>query len=127
MGNSKGSGVRADLKKNRLYITIAGRLNKKDLDGLYIDIRFCVADLQPGFAVINDLSECTLAALSGLPVFKKITDHLISHEVGQVIRIVDKRRIVFKQILNASARMSGYTPVYVTSLEEAEELLDGPR
>jgi hypothetical protein len=127
MGSSKGSGVRADLKKNRLYITIAGRLNKKDLESLYTDIRFCVADLQPGFAVVNDLSECTLAALSGLPVFKKITDHLITNEVSEVIRIVDKRRIVFKQILNASAMMSGYTPVYATSLEEAEELLDAPR
>lgn len=127
MGNSKGPGARADLQKNRLYITIAGRLNKKDLDSLYTDIRFCVADLQPGFTVINDLSECTLAALSGLPVFKKITDHLISHEVSEVVRVVDKRRIVFTQILNASARMSGYTPVYVASLEEAEELLDSSR
>jgi len=124
VGKGKGPSVRADLKKNRLYITIAGKLNKKDLDSLYTDIRFCVADLQPGFAVINDLSECTLAALSGLPTFKRITDHLITHEVSEVVRIVDKRRIVFKQILNASAKMSGYTPVYVESFEEAEELLD---
>ena len=124
MGNSKGPSARADLKNNRLYITIAGRLNKKELDGLYTDIRFCVADLQPGFAVINDLSQCTLAALSGLPTFKKITDHLIANEVGKIVRIVDERRIVFKQILNVSATMKGYTPIYVQSHEEAEEVLN---
>jgi hypothetical protein len=71
VGNRKSPRVTVDLKKNRLYITIAGRLNKKDLDGLYTDIRFGVADLQPGFTVINDLTKCTLAALSGLPTFKK--------------------------------------------------------
>lgn len=124
MGNNKGPSARADLKNNRLYITIAGRLNKKELDGLYTDIRFCVADLQPGFAVINDLSQCTLAALSGLPTFKKITDHLIAHDVGKIIRIVDERRVVFKQILNVSATLKGYTPVYVQSHEEAAEVLN---
>ncbi|MDJ0621806.1 MAG: hypothetical protein QNJ17_02505 [Desulfocapsaceae bacterium] len=123
MGANKGPSARADLKNNRLYITVSGRLNKKELDGLYTDIRFCVADLQPGFAVITDLSQCTLAALSGLSTFKKITDHLIGNKVGKVIRIVDERRIVFKQILNVTALMEGYTPVYVKSHEEAEEML----
>ncbi len=123
MGNRKTPHATADLKKNRLYITIAGRLNKKDLDGLYTDIRFCVADLQPGFDVITDLTKCTLAALSGLPTFSKITDHLLANEVGRVIRIIDERKIVFRQILNSAAIMKGYTPVYVKSHEEAEEVL----
>ena len=118
-------GVKADLKKNRLYITIAGRLNKKDLDGLYTDIRFGVADLQPGFDVITDLTECTLAALSGFSTFNKITDHLLANNVGKVVRIIDERRIIFKQILNSASRIKGYTAVYVKSLEEAENELKG--
>lgn len=118
-------GVKADLKKNRLYITIAGKLNKKDLDGLYTDIRFGVADLQPGFDVITDLTECTLAALSGFATFNKITDHLLANNVGKVVRIIDERRIIFKQILNSASRIKGYTAVYVKSLEEAENELKG--
>jgi hypothetical protein len=54
---------------------------------------------------------------------QKITDHLLANEVGKVIRIIDERRIVFKQMLNSAARMKEYTPVYVKSLEEAEEVL----
>lgn len=123
MENRKKLRVAADLKKNRLYITIAGRLNKKDLDGLYTDIRFGVADLKPGFDVITDLSECTLAALSGFTTFNKITNHLLASDVGKVIRIIDERRIIFKQILNSAARIKGYTPIYVKSLEEAEKEL----
>jgi hypothetical protein len=123
VGTKKSIKVNADLKQNRLYITIAGRLNKKDLDGLYTDIRFCVADLKPGFDVITDLRSCTLAALSGFSTFNKITNHLQASDVGQVIRIIDERRVVFKQILNSAAKIKGYTAVYVKSAEEAESKL----
>ena len=123
MRKNKGPSVRADLKNNRLYITVAGRLNKKNLDAIYTDIRFGVADLQPGFTVITDLSQCTLAALNGLSTYGKITDHLVSHEVGRVIRIVDERRVLFQQILNNTVVAEGYTPIYVNSPEEAEAIL----
>lgn len=122
MGNA-GQKVHADLKNNRLYITINGRLNKRDLDKLYTDIRFGVADLQPGFAVVTDLSRCPLAALSGIATYRKITVYLVSSEVGKVIRIVDEDRVLFQQILNNTAVVEGYTPIYVKSREEAEEYL----
>lgn len=123
MRKGKNLRVNADLKENRLHITIAGRLNKKDLDSLYTDIRFCVADLQPGFDVITDLTNCNLAALNGISTFNKISEHLVASQVGRVIRIIDERRIVFKQMLNFAARMKGYTPIIVKSLEEAENAL----
>ncbi len=116
----KSSRAVADIAKNRLYITIAGKLSKKNLDNLYTDIRFCVADLKPGFDVINDLSECSLAALSGIPTFKNITNHLITNRVGKVVRVIDKHKTIFKQILNMAARMQGYRANYVSTLEEAE-------
>ena len=119
----KKSSATADIKKNRLYITIAGKLSKKDLDRLYTDIRFCVADLADGFDVINDLSGCTLAALNGIPTFKKITNHLIDNEVGKVVRVVDERKIIFRQMLNVAAKMQGYKAIHVNSLEEAEQEL----
>ena len=116
----KSSSAVADIAKNRLHITIKGRLSKKILDNLYTDIRFCVADLRPGFDVIVDLTECPLAALSGIPTFKKITNHLVANRVGKVIRIIDKDNVVFKQILNLTSRMQGYHVDYVATLEEAE-------
>lgn len=120
------AGVKADTAKNRLYITITGRLSKRELDKLYTDVRFCVADLDPGFDVVNDLSRCTLAALSGIPTYKKIINHLISHRVRRVIRIIDDSKIIFKQILTAAANLQGYRATYVRTLEEAEAELDRP-
>lgn len=119
----KKSGATADIQKNRLYITIAGQLSKKQLDKLYTDIRFCVADLNSGFDVVNDLSECSLAALNGIPTFKKIINHLIDNNVGKVVRVIDERKLVFRQILNLAAKMKGYQSTYVASLEEAEQEL----
>jgi len=64
------------------------------MDNLYTDIRFCVADLRPGFKLITDLSDCTLLSLRGLPTFNKRANHLISNKVAKVIRIIDIRKKV---------------------------------
>ncbi len=101
------SKVITDIEKNRLYITISGRVSKKDLTKLYTDVRFGVGDLQPGFDVITDLSECKLAALSGIPTFLKITNYLIDNNVGQVIRVLKKNSLIFRQALNLAAKRTG--------------------
>jgi hypothetical protein len=116
--------VKANIGKNRLYFTISGKAVKEELDKLYTDVRFSVADLKPGFDVISDLSECSLGHLSGVPTFRKIMNFLISKEVGSVVRVIKGDSIIFKQIMNISARICGYEPIYVSSLEEAEEKLD---
>ena len=122
-GNSESLKVVANIARNRLYITIGDKLTKENLDKLYTDIRFCVADLTPGFDVVNDLSGCKLAALSGIPTFRKITNYLVTNGVGRVVRVIDERKIVFKQILNFAARIQGYSAIYVNTLEEAETKL----
>ena len=48
--------VKTDIKKNRIYITLPSTIVKKDLEKIYSDIRFGVADLKPGFDVITDLT-----------------------------------------------------------------------
>lgn len=120
----KASKASADIAKNRLLLTITGRLSKKNLDRLYTDIRFCVADLQPGFDVITDLSGCTLASLTGVSTFRKITQFLITNRVGRVVRVIDDRKLVFRQLFNVAATMQGYRARYVTSTQEAEKWLD---
>lgn len=121
--NSKKLKATANIAKNRLYITIAGKLTKENLDKLYTDIRFCVADLTSGFDVVNDISECTLAALSGIPTFKKITNHLITSRVGKIIRVIDEQKTVVRQVINFASKVQGYSVIYVSSLEEAENKL----
>ena len=115
--------VVANIAKNRLHISVAGNLSRGNLDKLYTEIRFCVADLRPGFGVITDLSDCTIAALSGIPTFRKITSYLITNKVGGVVRVIDEKKVVLKQLINFTARIQGYKADHYYSLAEAEAAL----
>lgn len=117
------TNVTANIKSNRLYFKIIGKLTRKELDALYTDVRFCVADLKPGFDVITDLTECTVANLAGLPTFKKIANYLVTNNVGNVIRVLDENNLIFKQLINFAAKFQGYKSATVFSIEEAEHIL----
>lgn len=127
MNKSKAT---ADLRTNRLLITLVGVVSKADVDRLYTEIRFCVADLQPGFAVINDLSACRFGSLAGLGTFGKIREYLCTREVGPILRVVRKNQLVFSQLSRIIDRNQRYRPIYVTSLDEADakltEIASGP-
>ena len=119
----KKSKTAVNIKKNRLTITVAEKITKKSVDNLYTEIRFGVADLKPGFDVVTDLSACSLAALSSLPTFRKITNHLVSAKAGRVIRVIDETKIIKKQLINLAGRMQGYKTDIFNSLEAADEFL----
>ncbi len=116
--------VNADIKKNRLYFTIAGSVGKADLDRLYTEVRFCVADLKPGFDVITDLTACGLGHLSSLPTFRKITHYLASKGVRDVVRIMNPGTVILHQIINFASRAASYKTFWVSSRQEAEEFLE---
>jgi len=123
MVGKQSSKVSADLKRNRLYITFSSTAKKKDLEKVYTDIRFCVADLKPGFDVITDLTRCTIGHLGGISTLRKIMAFLVVNKVGRVVRIVGEMSLVLKQLLGITAKFQGYKPRYVTTSEEAEEEL----
>lgn len=116
--------VKADVKKNRLYFTFSGNVSKQEMDKLYTDTRFCVADMKPGFDVISDYSECFLLHLSGMKPFKKIMNYLMANNAGEIVRIVNTKSILYKQIVNLSSLIWGYRPIYVSTHEEAEIKLE---
>ena len=120
---NKASKVAANIAQNRLHITIDGNLSREKLDKLYMEIRFCVADLNPGFGVITDLSNCTIAALRGILTFRKITNYLIMNRVGRVVRVIDEKKVVLKQLINFTAKINGYKADHFYSLAEAEAAL----
>jgi hypothetical protein len=118
------STVSANIKKKRLYITLRGIIPKKEAERLYTDIRFCVSDLEPGFAVITDLTQCRIGHLSAIGTFRKIMHFLLEKQVGQIIRIIGEAKVIYLQMLKLSDKTQGYEPKYVATLEEAETLLD---
>jgi hypothetical protein len=118
--------VRTDIKKNRLYITLPTSINTKGLEKIYSDIRFGVADLKPGFDVVTDLNHCSIGHLSSIPTLRKITAYLVANKVGRVIRIVGNMSVILKQLIALSSKFQCYKPVYVLTMEEAEEELRCP-
>lgn len=118
------SKIKIDIPKNRLLLQFSGKIDKKQLNSLYTDIRFSVADLKPGFHVISDLTNCKIANLNTLPTLCNIMNFLIESKVGEVIRITHRKSVMHRQILNFSARRQGYKPIYVSTFEEAEEYLE---
>lgn len=120
MGNLK---VKANIPNNRLYFNFTGIATKKAMEGLYTDVRFCVADLKPGFDVISDFSECELIHLNSIPALKKIMSYLIENRLGQIVRVLQSNKVSHKQILNLAMRVQGYSPIYVSSADEADEQL----
>lgn len=117
------STVTADIKRNRLLIKVRGEVPKKDTEQIYTDIRFCVSDLKPGFAVITDLTEARIAHLSAIGTFKKITAYLTEKQVGPIIRIVGQGKVIFQQLAKLTDKEGVYQPIYVKTMEEVEVLL----
>ena len=117
------STVSADIKRNRLIIKLRGDVPKKDAERIYTDIRFCVSDLKPGFAVINDLTEARIGHLSAIDTFKKITAYLAEKNVGPVVRVVGNAKIIFQQFSKLTMHINGYQPMYAKNMEETEVLL----
>lgn len=99
-------------------------MSKKEAERIYTDIRFCVSDLGPGFAVITDLSECRIGHLNAIGTFRKIMQFLLEKEVGQIVRIVGEAKIIYLQMLKLSDKTKSYEPKYVKTPEEAEAYLN---
>ena len=116
--------VKVDFAKNRLYLKMSGEMSKKDLEKLYTDVRFSVADLQPGFTVIADYSESSLIKLSGISTYRRLMNYLIKSSVGEVVRVVEDKSILSKQVKNLSSRICSYKAIYSNKLTEADAILD---
>ncbi len=116
--------ITANIKKQRLYITLQGIISKKEAEKIYTDIRFCVSDLDPGFSVITDISDCRIGHLSAITTARKIMNFLVEKKVGQIVRVTGQARVIYLQMLKLSDKSQSYEPQYVSTREEAEALLD---
>jgi len=124
VGPNNRSKVAVDIAKNRLIITLSGTVRKADIESIYTDIRFCVSDLKKDFTVITDMRDCRIGYLSGAVILRRILSFLQENKVGKVIRIIEGKSIAHNQIIRFTATISGYSPIYVESFEEAEQILE---
>ena len=113
--------VRADVANNRLYIKLSGVITKREWEKIYTEIRFIVPDLRPGYHVIADYSESNLVRLDGITAYRKLINYLIKNGVGEVVRIIDNKSLLYQQVKNLSSRICSYKPLYALNQEEAEQ------
>ena len=119
------SEVRVDSEKNRLIIMVAGVLNRENIEKIKVAVSEQIGQLQPGFGVITDMSQVGFGYLSGRPALKELMNILVENQVGTVVRVGMSGCVLLKQISSITKRLGSYEPVYVSSVEEAEAVLDG--
>lgn len=107
--------IKANVVENRLYFKLSGDVEQKELDRAYTDVKFLVADLSPGFDVIDDYSDCDIDPVNSKSL-KKITNYLVTNGLGEVVRIVNGNSLLHKH--------AEIIPVYARSREEAERKLE---
>ena len=116
--------IRADLSKNRLYMSISGFMDD-DLVTQVVDKVIAEAKkLKPGFAVINDISTFKPATPKGAEEIKRAQLFVKENGVGRVIRVTGQDGIAAMQFSRISKTTTGYEADQVTTVEDAEKLLD---
>ncbi|MBD3345658.1 MAG: hypothetical protein GF401_11410 [Chitinivibrionales bacterium] len=116
--------VTADVNKNRLYIVLRYTITK--------DIAERVADmivkesikLKPHFGVITDMTGLKFGHISAGFILKNAMEFLHSRNVGTVVRVVGGSKVGLIQFARLTQGFTGYKPVYVPTMQEAEKKLD---
>ncbi len=119
-------GIRYDERKNRLYIELKGAvLSEEEALALVRKIQDVLEHhLLPGVAVINDLSGALPFPANVAAYISQGQAAIDAKHPSKVIRVV--KNIISAAQFNRTHQEAhiGYPVIQVTSLEEAERLLD---
>jgi len=115
--------VRADVRKNRLYITFVGFFSDDYMREACDRVIAEAGSLRPGFSIITDISQCKPATQRGAETIRRTQEHLAAHGVGRVVRVVAPDNVIIK--FQFQRRGQGYYKAdTANSLAEAERMLD---
>ncbi len=113
---------KADIERNRLYITFRGKMDALDIIEGGNNVIQEAKMLKPGFCVISDISQLTPTMIDGRQALKNTMRTLFELGIGKVIRVTGNN--IIQSIWSETSIMAGYTAIEVTTIEEAEELLE---
>lgn len=115
--------VRADLRKNRLYITFTGFFSDQLMQEACAKVESEARRLKPGFSIITDITRCKPATPRGTEFIHRTQAFLAKNGVGRVVRITAPDNVIIK--FQFQRRSEGlYRADTAASVEEAERLLD---
>jgi len=113
--------IRVDVQRNLMYIDQHGLPTASDLLNLKRDFIAEVANLRPGFSIINDQREMEPFDDEAMEVAKELVEITNEHGAVRVIRIVPVDLLSTIRLSSTLvAAKSRYASIRVASLEEAE-------
>lgn len=116
--------VDTDVRSNRLYIDLNGRLDAETIDDAAVATVEAATRLRDGFDVITDLSGFRPPSPEAAEPIKRAQGELRGMGVDRVVRVVDED--TGRVVVNAFERRSrdvGYSGETADSVEAAERLL----
>ena len=117
------STIKADVKKNRLYIKLTGSYTAEDTIPIINRINHEVVKLKPGFGVINDIRELQKVDIKAALRIKKGTKIVKEKGAKHIIRVVGSSKFALRIFAKFANLIDNLKISYVPTIEKAEELL----
>ena len=114
----------ASVLKNRLYLTLKGKVDVTELRAWSADLLAEARKLKPGFTTVSDILECEPTTEEGRRIVQETQAQAKALGMGHVVRITRGANPVTANQWQRSSRAVGYTASEASSVEEADKLLD---
>ena len=115
--------VRADVVKNRLYLTLVGFFSDEEMKQGSDQVIEFINKLKPGFNIINDISKFKPATPKGAEELKRAQQAAVEAGVRRTIRVIGSEGIAQMQFAR-KGKESGLEADVAASVEDAEKMLD---
>lgn len=118
---------RTDMDRNRLYITLKGRITAEESQNVFRQIMADISTLKPGFDVVTDISEFEPVTQREAEALPKVHQALFEKGVNRIVRVVgsELKATVGKIQFERISRQSKVTAKNFDSLENADRYLEG--
>jgi len=115
--------VTVDIAKNRLYVTLVGFFDYKQIKECTDKTILELQKLKPGFDVITDISQFKPLGQDTLVEVERAQAQFKKSGIRYGIRVEGKAKLTSAQFSRIGKRVD-YIPDTVETVEEAEKLLD---
>jgi len=117
--------IRADLNKNRIYISIGKIENESEMQAIVDKVKSECPKLKTGFTCLTDLRYYEYQDEIFEKYIKEAQEALLAQGMSKVVRVHRKVGMLGHLQFETVSLDLGYRAKNVTSMEEAEKILDG--
>lgn len=117
--------VRADLNKNRIYITVGKIENEAEMQSIADKVKSECIKLKNGFTCLTDLRNYEYQDEIFEKYIKEAQEALLAKGMTKVVRVHRKVGVLGHLQFETVSLDLGYRAKNVTTIEEAEKILNG--